>query len=281
MSVVIEEIRRGGARNIGVDNDREDVVFNAYADSGEQDEEIIQEAIRQLKPIVRSDKYFTGVQGIEPVSNTLLKIIARFEGRGPWQNDNPNIPSGFEFDTTGQTQLITKPKRLVKGYGPKASNQMKGVIGFDGKTVKGCEVPTPSFNFSITRHPSFITDYYLRMIARMTPCVNNDWFYGWAPGEVLFLGARGSVRGTEAWSVTWNFSASPNRSVELGNPITIPDLLDSEGNPVEIDKKGWDYLWTQDETILDEDNWVMYRYTIAAYVDEIFDYKAFSAFELY
>lgn len=282
MAVTAEEIRRGGSRNIGPDNDREDVLFNVYADAGEQDEEIIQEAIQQFKPMVRAEKFFTGVQGVEPVSDTLLKIIARFEGRGAWQrDDNNNIPAGFEFDTTGQTQLITKPKKLVTSYGPKASANMNGVIGFDGKTVKGCEVPTPAFNFSITRRPIFITDFYLRMLAAMTPCVNIDWFYGWAPGEVLFLGARGGVRGAEAWNVTWNFSGSPNRSAELGNPITIPDLVDGEGVPLPIDKKGWDYLWTQDEEILDETKWVMTRKTIAAYVDEIFDYKAFTAFELY
>ncbi len=55
-----------------------------------------------------------------------------------------------------------------------------------------------------------MTGAYKSTLFFLTACVNSDGFKGFAPGEVLFLGASGTQRGQEDWEITFKFAASPN-----------------------------------------------------------------------
>lgn len=87
--------------------------------------------------------------------------------------------------------------------------------------------------------------------------MNNAPFKGFAPGEVLFMGASGSQRGQDDWEITFRFAASPNA---VG--LTVGDI-------VGIDKKGWEYLWVRYADAEDENTLV--KQPIAAYVEKVYE----------
>ncbi len=112
----------------------------------------------------------------------------------------------------------------------------QGAIGVSADGVEGIDITVPVYHFAETHYKpdNQITGAYKGVLFNLTGKVNGDVFRGFAPGEVLFLGASGAKRGsgTEAdWEITYRFAASPNASGLSIGPI---------GG---ITKQGWDYLW--------------------------------------
>ena len=138
--------------------------------------------------------------------------------------------SVFTFDTTGGSQHVQQAIETISTVGDKAKHN--GAINFDGETVNGIDIVSPKYGFTETHYleTSIVTDSYKHQIFWLTGTVNNGTFKGYAAGEVLFLGARGSQRSNEDWEITFSFACAP--SVENFN---IPEL----GN---VSKKGWEYL---------------------------------------
>ena len=84
--------------------------------------------------------------------------------------------------------------------------------------VNGIDITMPVMNFSETHYfrASKVTTAYKKRLAELTGTVNNGKFKGYAPGEVLFLGASGSRRGKHSdddWEITFRFAVSPNREI--------------------------------------------------------------------
>jgi hypothetical protein len=149
----------------------------------------------------------------------------------------------WDFDTTGGTIHITNSKASVSRYPtttPAAladAPDQKGVIGLDGDQIKGTDIIIPALKFNCTfKHPMGVVGIpYAKYLASITGMVNSDPFLNSAPGEVLFLGARGSD-GTEAEAqVSYQFAMQSNES-----DLTVGDI-------VNIVKKGWDVAWIKYE----------------------------------
>jgi len=107
-----------------------------------------------------------------------------------------------------------------------------------------------------------VTGAYKVILFHMTGRVNAFPFKGFAPGEVLFLGASGSLRGQEDWEITFRFAASPN-AINL-----------KVGDIVGIVKKGWEYLWVRYADAEDEN--VLVKQPTAAYVEQVYEYGDFA-----
>ncbi len=88
----------------------------------------------------------------------------------------------------------------------------QGAIGFSTDSVEGTDITIPVYNFKETHYiPALlVTPAYKATLFALTGKVNPFPFKGFAPGEVLFLGASGSQRGTEDWEIAFKFAASPN-----------------------------------------------------------------------
>lgn len=174
----------------------------------------------------------------------------------------------FAFDTGGGNQHITQSIQTVQRYGPKASTQLGGAIGFDGENVAGVDITVPVYQFSETHYlaPSAVTQSYKLALFSLTGTVNNAPFRGFAAGEVLFLGASGTRRGLNAddkWEIAYKFAASPNRSGL------------SVGSITGISKRGWDYLWVQYGEDVDGTAKVLIKKPVAVYVEQVYPFANF------
>jgi hypothetical protein len=176
--------------------------------------------------------------------------------------------SSFSFDTGGGSQHITQGRGTVARYSApgKTAPNFGGAIGVTQDNVEGVDIYVPVYNFSETHHidPANVTGAYKSTLVFLTACVNNDGFKGFAPGEVLFLGASGTQRGQEDWEITFKFAASPNATGLVIGEITG------------INKKGWEYLWVRYADAEDTTAKVLVKKPIAVYVEQVYPMAAFA-----
>ena len=102
----------------------------------------------------------------------------------------------------------------------------------------------------------------------MTGTVNNRKFRKYNPGEVLFLGASGTKRGSDDWELVFRFAASPNMSGMI--------VGDMEG----ISKGGWEYLWVQYADQEDESAKTLIKQPISVHIEQVYPYRDFDRLRL-
>lgn len=141
----------------------------------------------------------------------------------------------WNFDTTGGTVHITNAKEEVARYPEATAPDQKGAIGVSGDSVKGVDITIPVMKIGVQfKHPlGVMTIPRAKFLQSITGTVNNDYFLTFAPGEVLFLGARGSDGSVAEATVDYQFVVSTNKT-----GLSIGDI-------VGIEKKGWEYLWVR------------------------------------
>jgi hypothetical protein len=204
----------------------------------------------------------------ERLNATTWKVRAAFEVSDSTPTETPQPV--FSFDTGGGTQHITQSLQTVGRYGPQASAALGGAIGFDGQNVAGVDITVPVYQFSEAHvfSPVFVTPAYPIALMGLTGSVNNGPFRGFAPGEVLFLGASGSRRGQgidDPWEIAFKFAASPNRT-----GLTV-------GTITGIQKRGWDYLWVQYGEDVDAAAKTLIKKPTAVYVEQVYPFGNFAA----
>lgn len=152
----------------------------------------------------------------------------------------------FTFDTSGGTAHTDFARSEVIGYAVTGSApSMSGLINCRPDGVDGVDVIVPTFGFTATLYlaTGSYTSTYIGNLYALTGRVNNA---SWTPtidgialsflqGEVLFLGASGSRRGTGDLEVNYHFAASPN--------VTGQTIGASPNTITGIAKKGWEYIW--------------------------------------
>ncbi|MBM3854743.1 MAG: hypothetical protein FJ399_16585, partial [Verrucomicrobia bacterium] len=173
---------------------------------------------------------------VEPVGDELWEAVVYY-GRpqgGGLPQTGENV---FSFDTGGGTQHITQSKDTVSTHAAsgKTAPDFQGAIGVTADSVEGVDITVPVYQFAETHYfpDEVVTPAYKGTLFSLTGKVNSGSFRGFQPGEVLFLGATGSKRGTDPqadWEISFRFAASPNASGLSVGPITG------------ISKKGWEYL---------------------------------------
>lgn len=169
----------------------------------------------------------------------------------------------WDFDTTGGTVHITHAKQERGRFPAATAPDMGGTIGLDGDQVTGTDIIIPAMKINVQyKHAEGeITIPQAKYLSSITGTVNNASFLTFDPGEVLFLGARGSD-GTDAEaSVGYQFAMSKNVS-----GLTI-------GAIANIVKKGHDYAWIryQDDTATTGGETAPIRTAKHVYVDRVYD----------
>jgi len=111
------------------------------------------------------------------------------------------------FNTTGGTKTMTKSLSVQPGVA--RTGYTDPVPDFN---ITGVEVQTRGFGFNLTVYfpPSIWNNGFINTIYMLSKCTNNAPFFGFAPGEVLFI--DGSAEGDfySTVPVTYNFIANPN-----------------------------------------------------------------------
>lgn len=191
-----------------------------------------------------------------------------WDGSVRYEKPSGGNQSSYSFDTGGGTQHITQSLGTVGGYAVSGSPpSFYGAIGVTHDNVEGVDITVPVYNFSETHYfdPALITSIYKGTLFALTGRVNGFAFRNFAAGEVLFLGASGSQRGSDDWEITYRFAASPNA---FGLSV---------GQMSGISKKGWEYLWVRYADSEDTSAKVLVKKPIAAYVEQVYPYGNFGA----
>jgi hypothetical protein len=192
---------------------------------------------------------------------------------------SPNLfPSTVAFDTSGGTEHITQAYLAFDGSAAfgfhgeyryakqgQTAPDYKGAINVSGDSVNGLDVVVPVFNFTETwTVPTvFLTNTYVSTLYQLTGKTNEAQFRVFQAGECLFLGARcEATRGDFKTSITFSFSARPNATNKKIGDITVST------------KKGWQYLWIEYESSVDNANLI--KRPKYVYVDDIYGSGDFS-----
>jgi hypothetical protein len=202
---------------------------------------------------------------IEPIGPQLWDVTVRYareQSSGSGTTEEPT----FNFETGGGTQHITQSLQTSQRYGApgRTAPDFKGAIGVTADGVEGVDITVPVYQFSEThsRTDAQVSSSYRGVLFGLTGKVNGGAWKGFNPGEVLFLGASGSRRGTAAsdlWEITYRFAASPNVS-----SLRVGDITG-------IAKKGWEYLWVRYADVEDNPSKTLVKRPIAAYVERVYE----------
>ena len=206
--------------------------------------------------------------GIEPIAETIWLGFARYG----YQNTQGTGETVYQFDTGGGSQHITQSLRTVRRYarpGYSAAN-FRGAVGVTADSVEGVDITIPMYSFSEVHYKKkfFVDDSYKATLFELTGTVNSKKFRKFNPGEVLFLGASGTKRGSEDWELTYRFAASPNTS-----GIVIGDITG-------IIKGGWEYLWVQYADQEDENAMTLIKQPVSVHIEQVYPYKNFAQLRL-
>ena len=185
---------------------------------------------------------------------------------GITKGQNP-AESSYDFDTGGGTTHLANSLTTVNSYAASGTAPNFGnLIGVTKDSVEGVDVTIPQYRFSETHNfdASTITAAYKLTLFGLTGCVNNATFKGLAAGECLFLGASGSQKGEDDWSISYSFAAQPNAA-----SLTV-------GTITGIVKRGWDYLWIRYEDAEDTTAKRLVKKPIAVYVEQVYTYASLS-----
>ena len=178
-------------------------------------------------------------------------------------DDGEEETVSFAFDTGGGTMHRNQSLKTVS-KSPNDAPDFNGAIEVDNEgNVNGVDVTMPVLNFTETHtmSGSRVTTSYKKNIAALTGTVNRSSFRGFAPGEVLFLGASGSKRSKKAsapWEITFRFAVSPNQS-----SVSVGKLKVSN-------KKGWNYLWVRYADKVADNKKNVIKEPVAAYVEQVY-----------
>lgn len=195
----------------------------------------------------------------------------------PGQSDNL-LPASVAFDTTGGQEHITQARpfldfTLPDGgvYGERrfaktgvTAPSYKGAINVSGDQVNGVDAVVPVFNFTETWTVpvQYLTDTYVSTLYLLTGTVNKDQFRIFKPGECLFMGARCEfARGDFKAPITFSFAARPNEAKKTIGDIDVTN------------KKGWQYLWIEYESSVDNANLI--KRPKFVYIDDIYGEENF------
>lgn len=136
------------------------------------------------------------------------------------------------FDTTGGTQHISVSLEVTAsgavGGGAAPDIQDGGQGGAinsqpDG-SVDGLDITVPQLSFQRTHifAAGVVNDAWVKQLADMTGTTNDNTWYSFARGELLFLGASGHDRDDGTWEVVTGFAASPNQANIAVGAMTVP-----------------------------------------------------------
>ena len=254
MTATISESYVSRPFTVGLKSSSRELVYDIV---GTDDEDAVKTLILGTCPAVYDGLILDSVEA-EPIYADGANSTGVWKGRARYLV--PEVE--YTFDTGGGTAKVTQSYSTVGAYAPGGFTppDFGGAIGVTEDSVEGVDIPSPKFDFTETHFlpDATVTTAYKLAIFNLTGRKNDATFKGFTAGEVLFLGATGSNRGTGQWSITFRFSASPNVS-----GLTI-------GSITGISKLGWQYLWVKYATESDDTAFAMVKKPVAAYVEEVF-----------
>ena len=194
---------------------------------------------------------------------------------------DPALPlgPGFAASTGGGTTKIYQSlgtrsitRSLAAIAAPRVARDFHGAINVtDEAGAEGVDIVSRQGEWSIDVRRPVVTLAYFTNLFLLTGTVNQQPFYGFARGEVLYLGAELRYTAPE-WSVTHKFAVSPN---ELNKVISKDEAGVAQITVAE--KRGWDYVWVTYFPKVDGAKRIIPE---AAYVEQVYEERNFAFLEI-
>lgn len=152
-----------------------------------------------------------------------VRYVVEEIGKADIQEGTPTTVT-LEFDTGGETYTrhgvkSDKQAKYSWSAGVDPAPDIKGALGFDGKKANGIEQVIPGLKLTLSAryNADRIDANVIKNWSRNTGKTNSDKFLGFDAGELLHLGAKGTVTldaftldATGAVPVSFVFQASEN-----------------------------------------------------------------------
>lgn len=178
----------------------------------------------------------------------------------------------ISMDTTGGTVKQTESfqQQIYPAPGEQPRN-FEYTVNVQDNKPEGVDRIIPALKLNIrARIPAAalgVPIEYAKLCASITGTVNRTTFLTFAPGELLFLGASGTIVG-ENPILDYGFAASPNIS-----NVTI-------GGISGINKRGHDFLWFDYKVFKDTTSGLQISKARAAYSAEVYTYSEFDVLKI-
>ncbi|MFQ5546180.1 MAG: hypothetical protein ACE5FE_09395, partial [Acidiferrobacterales bacterium] len=222
----------------------------------------------------------TSVGGTDDILKPLLRGTVRYERK---QGSGVQFLETDDFSFGGETINIKQVSEPANARHYDETGQVDTGPATDAGTsinadpntgeAEGVNVLDPIMNYTAVRYIDGITTDQARTILSLEGKVNSGDFFGFEPGEVLFVnGGAQDMRAQGVYKLTYNFQMRLNRTGS--NPLVIALTgEDPKADPVavQIDKEGWEYLVLQ-SSLTDEEAVNQF-----AHVYTVFETASFSA----
>jgi hypothetical protein len=201
----------------------------------------------------------------------LFKTTASFsitQGEEPETNDittsfNVNLDTRRIYRSYSTASYKTAP-----GVSHKETHNKIDMDEDDKAQGADVRVPVGGFQVSWYAPQASVTQSYRTTVLGMVGKVNNNTFYGFDRGEVLFAGVAGSARNADDWELTFQFETREN---ETG--ITVGE---SPNEITGIDIEGWQLMWVRYLTQPNPGKTDNIQVPQEAYIEQIYQYADFS-----
>ncbi len=201
-------------------------------------------------------------------------------GGGEDEDDEEATPDPFaqrlQISIGGESVHITDAISQVT-YFP-AATAAPNVIGVTDEGVEGLDIDSPIMSFSETHFfPSQdFSAEFIKSLSGLVFTVNDATFRGFAAGEVRFTGVNSRPIGG-SFEVIFNFEVRANETFTV-------DIMQQDGGAPFFGiatgpKKGWEYIWTRNSEIVQEDgngNGHMYRAVTSVSVAQVYKASSFA-----
>ena len=175
--------------------------------------------------------------------------------------------SYYNFEVSTETAHITHSIDTPQTLG--TAPDEKGAINVSGqgpnRRIEGTDILVPTHVFSETHYLSdaTVSTAYRKIIAFLTGKYNDAVFRDFAIGEVLFLGASGTKRGSGNWEITYRFGVRENDAA-----FSVTGVAGT------VAKKGWEYAWVRTARETSGSDQVFNN--LGAYIEQIYEEGDFS-----
>jgi len=250
MSITVKETRRSRSRSL----DTRELEYVAW---GSDDPAAIEAAISAEAPVILDGLVITSYTQRPRDNDESVFDATVIYGQSPTEDE-----SELSFELSMVTSHVTQPLQRIAAYGSVSDlNTVRG-IGWDGERFQGTDIQIPVFTWreSVTRSRSLVNNAFLgQLMTCAANPINDVSFRGFAPGEVMFLGASGGQKGANKMSIAYAFAGSPN--------LTGLSIGDING----IAKKGFEYLWALYEKAEDTTNKFVIEMPTAVLVERMYN----------
>ena len=232
----------------------------------ESEAEAIQ-AVRDIAEDVYLNMILQGFSISERLGDNAWKVSASYAYVQNESTDDGEIEneSTFQFDTSGGSKHINQSLKTISKYPSSAPDFSQAINVGDNNSVSGVDITMPTYSFSETHYfkRSKVSTSFKKKIMELTGKVNSSSFKGFDAGEVLFLGASGTRRGTgskDLWEITFKFAVSPNtKNLKVGD-ISVGS------------KKGWEYMWVKYQSDIDNSKENIIAKPVGIYIEQVYEY---------